>query len=299
MNYIKELNAFYDRLETNPLSTSAVALWHALLHINNKTAWVPEFAVAVSVLCTKTGLSERAISKARSELKQKGYIDFCSRKGNQSALYQLRSVSFKSGYDNMDYHTDNRADNSCYADKPYDNCAENSSDNHSNKGTDKCTGIRTIQPTTNNRSDNSSDNCSESHSENRTALNKQNETSISNSLSLYEIFEKSFNRVPTPMQIDILASFIDQDGLPEELVLYGLSIAGEKGKPFSYAKSILTNWCKGKIRTVEEAKHVSEEYYARKNNITTFPKLGGAINEQDRKRINDGTGTVTNFKFYK
>ncbi|WP_419882765.1 DnaD domain protein [Peribacillus sp. B-H-3] len=93
MNYIKLINTFYDRLETNSLSTSAIALWHALVHINNKAGWQREFTVAVSVLCIKTGLSERTISNARNELKTKVYIDFKSRKGKQSAIYSLIDLS--------------------------------------------------------------------------------------------------------------------------------------------------------------------------------------------------------------
>lgn len=89
MNYIKELNAFYDWLEINLLSTSAIALWHALMHINNKAGWAEEFTVAASVLCIKTGLSDRTIRNARNELKQKGRIDWKTRKGNQSAAYKI------------------------------------------------------------------------------------------------------------------------------------------------------------------------------------------------------------------
>lgn len=93
MNYIKLINAFYDRLETNPLSTSAIALWHALVNVNNKSGWIKEFTVAVSVLRVKTGLSEKTVTNARNELKQKGYLDFRSRKGNQSAVYLLFDLS--------------------------------------------------------------------------------------------------------------------------------------------------------------------------------------------------------------
>lgn len=92
MNYIKELNAFYDWLEINLLSTSAIALWHALMHINNKAGWAEEFTVAASVLCIKTGLSDRTIRNARNELKQKGRIDWKTRKGNQSAVYKMISL---------------------------------------------------------------------------------------------------------------------------------------------------------------------------------------------------------------
>lgn len=89
MNYIKEVNAFYDWLETNPVSLSSIALWHALMHICNKTGWLQEFAVAVSVLSVKTGLERRTIYNARNELKLKGRINFKERKGNQSAVYSI------------------------------------------------------------------------------------------------------------------------------------------------------------------------------------------------------------------
>ncbi|WP_242945556.1 hypothetical protein [Caloranaerobacter azorensis] len=57
--------------------------------INNKCGWITEFAVATSVLETKTGLTRRTIERARNELKQKGRINWKSRKGNQSAVYTI------------------------------------------------------------------------------------------------------------------------------------------------------------------------------------------------------------------
>lgn len=72
MKYLSEINAFYDWLEINQLSTSAIALWHTIMHINNKAGWVKTFTVAESVLSIKTGLSGRTVRNARNELKQKG-----------------------------------------------------------------------------------------------------------------------------------------------------------------------------------------------------------------------------------
>ena len=93
MNYLKEILAFYDHLETNPLSTKAIALWHALIHTNNKAAWIDKFTVATITLSAKTGLSDRSVRNARKELTEKGYIKFDSRSGNQSAVYQIVSLS--------------------------------------------------------------------------------------------------------------------------------------------------------------------------------------------------------------
>ena len=90
MNYIKEMNAFYDWLEINELSPSAINLWYALMHINNKAGWAETFTVAESVLCVKTGLTDRTLRKVRNELKQKGRVDFVSRKG-KAPIYKITS----------------------------------------------------------------------------------------------------------------------------------------------------------------------------------------------------------------
>lgn len=89
MNYLREINSFYDWLETNSISDSAINLWHALMHINNKAGWITEFTVAISTLETKTGLKKGAIVRARLRLQQAGRVDFKSRTGQQSAIYTI------------------------------------------------------------------------------------------------------------------------------------------------------------------------------------------------------------------
>lgn len=92
MNYLAEIKAFYEMLELNPLSSPVIALWHALMHIANKTGWQEEFTVAISVLMLKSGLNETAVKRARNRLEQDGYIEWKSRKGNQSAIYKINSL---------------------------------------------------------------------------------------------------------------------------------------------------------------------------------------------------------------
>lgn len=92
MNYLMEIKAFYDRLETNPLPSPAIALWHALMYIANKTGWQEEFGVALSVLVLRSGLNETAVKRARNKLMQEGYITWRSRNGNQSAIYTIKSL---------------------------------------------------------------------------------------------------------------------------------------------------------------------------------------------------------------
>jgi hypothetical protein len=89
MNYITEINCFYDWLETNSVSDSSIVLWHALMHINNKCGWKVEFPVAISSIQNKTGLSKSSILRARNQLKQVGRITFKERTGNLSTVYRI------------------------------------------------------------------------------------------------------------------------------------------------------------------------------------------------------------------
>lgn len=89
MNYITEMNAFYQRQETNPLSAHATCLWYALMHINNRTNWKKTFTVSVSVLMLKANLTASSFKRARRELHEKDYIRYQSRGGNQAAMYEM------------------------------------------------------------------------------------------------------------------------------------------------------------------------------------------------------------------
>lgn len=92
MNYIKEINAFYDHMEWNPVSPSAVNLWHALMHINNKAMWKETFTVAGNVLLIKSRLSESSFKRARNELQSKGYIHYIPGKSGQAPTYKMISL---------------------------------------------------------------------------------------------------------------------------------------------------------------------------------------------------------------
>lgn len=95
MNYIIEINAFYDWLLYNSLPTGAIALWHALMSINNKAGWADEFTVANIVLQGMTGLSRQGLDKARNQLIQKGLIQYKKGTSNQAGKYKMVSIAYK------------------------------------------------------------------------------------------------------------------------------------------------------------------------------------------------------------
>lgn len=92
MNYITEILAFNDLLLSQPLSTGQIALWYALMYVNNKCGWAEWFSAPNRTLEFYTGLSRQGINKARNSLKQLGLIDFRSG-GTKAATYKLTPMS--------------------------------------------------------------------------------------------------------------------------------------------------------------------------------------------------------------
>lgn len=101
MNYITQLNRFYDCLQTNSLSAAAICLYVVLLHINNKCAWIVEFTVANLTLQGMCNLSRVQIDRARNELVQKGYIKYKKGIGNKAGKYLI--VCFDTQCDTQSY----------------------------------------------------------------------------------------------------------------------------------------------------------------------------------------------------
>ena len=88
-NWIYEINAFYNWTETTDIKSDAISLWHALMFTANKAHWKSRFSASASLLCARSGLSKSSFQRARNALSQMGRIKFYSRKGNQSAVYEI------------------------------------------------------------------------------------------------------------------------------------------------------------------------------------------------------------------
>lgn len=101
MNYIAEIKAFYDLVQVKQLSTGQIALWHALMAINNKCAWIEWFTVPNIVLELNTGMSRSGVLKARNSLKQYGLIDFKAN-GTKATNYKMITIAKSKQESNQD-----------------------------------------------------------------------------------------------------------------------------------------------------------------------------------------------------
>ena len=95
MNYIAEMNGFYARLPTRPLSSDAQALWCVLMHLCNRCGWPGEFCVAAKTLQGLLGFSYSSLSRSRSELVQAGLIEHLPQSGRRAPHYRLRSLAIQ------------------------------------------------------------------------------------------------------------------------------------------------------------------------------------------------------------
>ena len=87
MNYLQQILAFDDYLlYKQKLSSGQIALWRALMSINNKAGWATWFT-ANATLESLSGLSRSGINKNRNALKQ-GLIDFKSN-GRKATSYKV------------------------------------------------------------------------------------------------------------------------------------------------------------------------------------------------------------------
>lgn len=114
MNYLMESKAFYASIELNQLSTGQIALWHALLDINNQLQWQEWFSVPNIVLQLHTGMSVQGINKARNVLKQLGYIDFKTTGNRKATKYRLLTLlGTNSSSNSSNNSSSNGSSNSC------------------------------------------------------------------------------------------------------------------------------------------------------------------------------------------
>ena len=121
--YIDEIKAFYKKIEENPLSTGQIALWHALMYIDNKTYWEEWFSVANTIIEMYSGLSRAGIQKARTELKKMGFIDF-KPNGTKATFYKITVLDTETYQGGSDLETEQLQNSSSLVTNQYQDSSQ-------------------------------------------------------------------------------------------------------------------------------------------------------------------------------
>lgn len=79
--------------------------------------------------------------------------------------------------------------------------------------------------------------------------------------NIFYIFEQEFGRPLSPMEVDMINGWIDQDRYPEPLILAALKESVFAGKvSFRYIDRILLDWNRNNIHTVEQAREYTQKF---------------------------------------
>ncbi|WP_054957599.1 DnaD domain-containing protein [Paenibacillus dakarensis] len=79
--------------------------------------------------------------------------------------------------------------------------------------------------------------------------------------NLFRIFEKEFGRPLSPMELQMISGWVDEDRYPNELILLALKEAVFAGKVhFRYIDRILLEWSRNRVRTAQDAKAYTQKF---------------------------------------
>lgn len=230
MNYLLQINAFWDLQDEMQLNSSEIALWFVLMNVNNRLGWRATFTKASSTLREQAGLSERNFFKVRNVLQQKKLITVETRKGNQSAVYSI-----------VNLYEDLRANN---ADSSSDNGADNGSDNQSgssaplNKPKHKQNLNGSSTPATTPDIDNT-------HASESALFEKWTDEIVPD-------FESEFGRQLSSMERKAIVNMFEQYHYSKTMVLEALKEAVlSQALNLKYISTILASWRKRGINTPE------------------------------------------------
>lgn len=81
---------------------------------------------------------------------------------------------------------------------------------------------------------------------------------------LFAVFEREFGRPLSPMELETISAWLDQDRYPEELIRFALKEAVFAGKlSFRYIDRVLLEWSRNRITSAEEARMRARQFRGR------------------------------------
>lgn len=261
MNYIAEIKAFHDLVQAKQLSTGQIALWYALMYMNNKCAWIEWFTVPNITLELNCGLSKSGIHKARNILKQHKVIDF-KPNGTKATFYKIFSFT------------------------EYGIESGRSSNRDGNRGSGR----------DGNRDGGRSGVPLNKLNETKLIINsydgyaRAENVSVDNvdNFNLPKFIEKELGQVLNSTCILQIQDW--QSSFSDEMIKYAVEKAVLAGvKNYHYVNGIINSWLRNNIKTLDEAKRADEDFAKKKDTYKLKKPL-----RQAKKDCNSVYDTVRN-----
>ncbi|MGX6473614.1 DnaD domain-containing protein [Pediococcus pentosaceus] len=251
MNYLQQILAFNDYLlYKQELTSGQIALWYALVAIDNKTGWAEWFTVANRTLESLSGLSRSGISKARNSLKQLELIDF-EPNGKKATSYKVcvlyNPKSNQGGNTTETQQKQNgigvETEQSQNSGTLYKHKHKHKQKQNINKNKTKTKQNAVVTNTSSNNRDSGLNETKSPHQQ------------------LFDFYTENF---PSTSTFVIQNIEYDADDYGDELVLYAMQKAVLKNvSNYKYVQGILNGWEKDGVKSVEQAKTQETNFKAK------------------------------------
>lgn len=236
MDYIRQILAFDDYLMYNQgLSSGQIALWRALMSINNKARWSEWFTASNQTLETLSGLSRQGINKNRNILKQLGLIDFRSN-GRKATSYHICKL---------------------YTSNSLQESVQHSSEIVAQECTTQLRNSSTLNKHKQNKNEN------ETESTSASSIDFHSETSATS------YWLNQVNPAEAPMVLESIRFWIKDFNGQEEIVIMAIDEMLKNGaRNYNYLDKVLKSWENKQLDTVEKVKKYLQGHYSKspKNN---------------------------------
>ena len=236
MDYIRQILAFDDYLMYNQgLSSGQIALWRALMSINNKARWSEWFTASNQTLETLSGLSRQGINKNRNILKQLGLIDFRSN-GRKATSYHICKL---------------------YTSNSLQESVQHSSEIVAQECTTQLRNSSTLNKHKQNKNEN------ETESTSASSIDFHPETSATS------YWLNQVNPAEAPMVLESIRFWIKDFNGQEGIVIMAIDEMLKNGaRNYNYLDKVLKSWENKQLDTVEKVKKYLQGHYSKspKNN---------------------------------
>jgi len=236
MDYIRQILAFDDYLMYNQgLSSGQIALWRALMSINNKARWSEWFTASNQTLETLSGLSRQGINKNRNILKQLGLIDFRSN-GRKATSYHICKL---------------------YTSNSLQESIQHSSEIVAQECTTQLRNSSTLNKHKQNKNEN------ETESTSASSIDFHSETSATS------YWLNQVNPAEAPMVLESIRFWIKDFNGQEGIVIMAIDEMLKNGaRNYNYLDKVLKSWENKQLDTVEKVKKYLQGHYSKspKNN---------------------------------
>lgn len=270
MNYILQVKAFNKLHLRDPFSKGQFMLFHALLDVNNDCGWLEWFDVALARLELFSQLSREGVQKARTELVERGLIEFKSN-GTRAGSYRLKKLYEDSTQVSTQTSTQESTQRVTKKERSNADLATEKTEN-TQISTQVSTQTSTQESTSLNKQNKTKQNKTKDMVSGSSYASESFDPNGEQPKDVFDFYEENFGE-PSKIVAKDLNEMSKQFG--DELVIEALKQAGFYNGKYGYAKTILERWANEGIDSLEKVQAERAKFVkSSEKKVSSYPRTG-------------------------